>query len=79
VRLTDVHGEVSAAKVAWVSPLTSRFLLVSRRGLRLLVASAEELAVLSKEGRLVVGSERTAFDEAMRRVRERLDSASVAD
>jgi hypothetical protein len=26
-----------------------------------------------------VGSERTAFDEAMRRVRERLDSASVAD
>ncbi|MBB1088445.1 DUF1631 family protein [Lysobacter sp. SG-8] len=76
VRLTDVHGDVAAAKVAWVSPMTSRFLLVNRRGLRMLVASAEELAVMEQDGRLVVGSERSAFDEAMRRVRERIDSAA---
>ena len=79
VRLTDVHGDIVSAKVAWISPMTSRFLLVNRRGLRVLVASAEELAVMEQDGRLVVGSERSAFDEAMRRVRERIDSAAVSD
>lgn len=73
VRLTDAEGETVAAKVAWVSPLTSRFLLVNRRGLRVLVASAEELSALSGAGRLSVGAERTAFDEAMRQVRRHLD------
>ncbi|MFP7724906.1 DUF1631 family protein [Lysobacter sp. D1-1-M9] len=75
LRLTDTNGEVSAAKVAWVSPLTSRFLLVNRRGVRVLVASAEELALLASAGRVQVGTERTAFDEAMRQVRQRLDKA----
>lgn len=79
VRVTDVHGEIVAAKIAWVSPMTSRFLLVNRRGLRVLVASAEELAVMEQDGRLVLGSERSAFDEAMRRVRERLDNAANGD
>ena len=75
VRLTDASGETTAAKVAWTSPLTSRFLLVNRRGVRVLVASAEELAALATEGRLTVGAERTAFDEAMRQVRRHLDRA----
>src|SRR5690606_34273851 len=47
LQLTDLDGETSAVKVAWASPLTSRRLLVNRRGVRVLVASAEELAVLS--------------------------------
>lgn len=76
LRVTDTHGEIVQAKVAWISPLTSRYLLVNRRGIRVLVASAEELAVLAGAGRLVVGTERTAFDEAMRQVRKRLDQAS---
>ena len=76
VRLTDAEGESVAAKIAWVSPLTSRFLLVNRRGLRVLVASAEELAVLASAGRLTIGAERTAFDEAMRQVRRHLDRAT---
>ncbi len=79
VRLTDIHGDIVSAKVAWISPMTSRYLLVNRRGLRVLVASAEELAVMEQDGRLVVGSERSAFDEAMRRVRERIDSATGTD
>lgn len=73
LRLTNIQGETVAVKVAWVSPLTSRFLLVNRRGVRALVASAEELAVLAASGRLLVGAERTAFDEAMRHVRRHLD------
>ncbi|RDZ26874.1 DUF1631 family protein [Lysobacter silvisoli] len=76
LRLTDLQGEQIAAKVAWVSPLTTRFLLVNRRGLRVLAASAEELAILAAEGRLTIGAERNAFDEAMRQVRRHLDRAA---
>lgn len=72
VRISDSQGEAVAAKVAWVSPLTSRLLLVNRRGIRVLVASAEELAALAGEGRLTVSAERTPFDEAMREVRHQL-------
>lgn len=75
LRITDAQGETVPVKVAWISPWTSRFLLVNRRGARVLVASAEELALLATAGRLVVGTERTAFDEAMRQVREHLDKA----
>jgi hypothetical protein len=39
LRLLDAQGEHVAAKVAWTSPLTGRFLLVNRRGARVLVAS----------------------------------------
>lgn len=78
VRLTDAEGQAAAAKVAWVSPLTSRYLLVNRRGLRVLVASAEELAALAGAGRLTIGAERTAFDEAMRQVRRHLDRVGGA-
>ncbi|HEY5802639.1 MAG TPA: DUF1631 family protein [Lysobacter sp.] len=78
VRITDAQGESVAAKIAWVSPLTSRFLLVNRRGIRMLVASPEDLAALASAGRLTIGAERTAFDEAMRQVRRHLDRAPVA-
>ncbi len=75
LRMIGAQGEATAVKVAWISPLTSRLLLVSRRGLRVLVASAEELAGLVSAGRLVVGAERTPFDEAMRQLHQRLDHA----
>lgn len=78
VRLTNAEGETTAAKVAWISPLTSRYLLVNRRGLRVLVASPEELAALAAANRLAIGAERTAFDEAMRQVRRHLDRAPAA-
>jgi hypothetical protein len=73
LRLTNAEGETTAVKIAWLSPLTSRYLLVNRRGLRVLVASAEELSALASVGRLTIGAERTAFDEAMRQVRRHLD------
>jgi hypothetical protein len=75
LRLLDAQGEHVAAKVAWVSPLTGRFLLVNRRGVRVLVASAEQLASLSAEGRLVAGTEQAPFDEAMRQLQQRLNRA----
>lgn len=75
LHMIGAQGEATAVKVAWISPLTSRLLLVNRRGLRVLVGSPEELAELVGAGRLVVGAEKTPFDEAMRQMRNRLDQA----
>lgn len=75
LRLVDAEGQDMVAKVAWISPLTGRLLLVNRRGLRVLVASPEQLAALHAEGRLEVGAERAPFDEAMRRMGARLKRA----
>jgi hypothetical protein len=79
MRLLDAQGEHVAAKVAWISPLSGRFLLVNRRGVRVLVASAEQLASLVAEGRLVAGTEQAPFDEAMRQMRHRLARAVGQD
>ncbi len=79
MRLVDPDSEPVAAKVAWASPLTARFLLVNRRGGRVLVASAEQLAALVKQGRLEPGTEQAPFDAAMQQMRQRLDRAVGQD
>jgi hypothetical protein len=76
LRLLDPAGQALAVKVAWISPLTGRFLLVNRRGLRVLVASAVELSALAANGRLQVGAERAPTDEAMRHLRDTLSQAA---
>lgn len=75
MRLLDAQGEATSVKIAWVSPLTSRLLLVNRRGMRVLVAAPEELAAMVGAGRLMLGGERTPFSEAMLQLRQRLDHA----
>lgn len=75
LRLLDAQGEATSVKIAWVSPLTSRLLLVNRRGMRVLVAAPEELAAMVGAGRLMLGGERTPFSEAMLQLRQRLDHA----
>ena len=74
LRLVDESGVEGSVKVAWISPLTSRLLLVNRRGIRKLVASPEQLAALAKLKRLLVDADEMPFDQAMRQVRERLSS-----
>ncbi len=76
LRLIDRSGHESAARIAWISPLTSRFLLVNRRGVRKMVVSPEELAVLVANGRAVVRSVDAPFDEAMKQLWQRLNAAS---
>lgn len=78
LQVSDLKGESCAAKIAWVSPLSDRRLLVNRRGLRVLVATVEELALMAEAGRLKVGSEPTAFEQAMQHVREQLDRAAAS-
>lgn len=72
MRLFDENGVEGSVKVAWISPLTSRLLLVNRRGVRKLVASPEQLAGLVKSGHLFAEADEMPFDEAMRQVRQKL-------
>jgi hypothetical protein len=78
LRLADENGEEGSVKVAWISPLTSRLLLVNRRGLRKLVASPQQLAALVKAGKLSDNASDLPFDEAMRHVRQQLDETARA-
>lgn len=75
LRLVDDHGHESAARIAWISPLTARFLIVNRRGVRRMVVSPEELASLVGSGRAVVRSVDAPFDEAMKQVWQQLNRA----
>jgi hypothetical protein len=75
MRLIDEDGQEGSVKVAWISPLTSRLLLVNRRGVRKLVASPQQLAALIKVGRLFAEADEMPFDDAMRQVRQKLSQA----
>ncbi len=77
MRLVDENGEEGSVKVAWISPLTSRLLLVNRRGMRKLVASPQQLAALARTGQLLADAADLPFEEAMRQVWQRL--AKVAE
>jgi hypothetical protein len=75
----DKEGRVQPGKLSWISPISSRLLFVNRRGVRFCVASAEELAVMVRLGRLRMHvADDGAFDSAMQGVIDRLDSAAPA-
>lgn len=78
LRLVDEDGRESAARVAWISPLTSRLLIVNRRGARKMVVSPEELAVLVANGRAMVRSVDAPFDEAMKHLWQHLNQVPEA-
>lgn len=79
VRLIDEHGHETAGRIAWVSPMTARFLIVNRRGVRKLVVSPEELAALVGSGRAVVRSVDAPFDEAMKQLWQHLNEGPEQD
>jgi hypothetical protein len=78
LRLIEDDGRETAARIAWVSPLTSRFLIVNRRGMRKLVVSPEELAALVGQGRVSLRSSEAPFDEAMREMWQQLNQQARA-
>jgi hypothetical protein len=64
------------AKVSWISPISSRLLLVNKRGIRVLVASVEEMAAMAMLGKLSLREGDNAFDDAMMQMAGRLQNAS---
>ena len=75
LNLATATGRMEPAKVSWVSPISGRLLLVNRRGIRVLVASVEELAAMEKLGKAQLREGDTPFEGAMHEVAERLRSA----
>ncbi len=76
LQLTSESGRTEPAKVSWVSPISARLLFVNRRGIRVLVASAEELAAMAKLGKVQLREADTAFEDAMHQVIGRLKSGT---
>ncbi|GHB93887.1 hypothetical protein GCM10010080_01160 [Thermomonas carbonis] len=76
LQLATSADRVEPAKVSWISPISSRLLLVNRRGIRVLVASAEELAAMAKLGKVSLREGDSVFDNAMHQVADRLKNAA---
>lgn len=72
VHLAADDDKLHPAKLSWISPISSRLMFVNRRGVRVLVASLEELAVMKKQGKLIVREQENLFDQAMQSVMGRL-------
>lgn len=68
VEFVDADGVAQPAKLSWISPISSRLLFVNRRGMRVCVASIEELAVMMRERRLSIRNINSAFERAMHQV-----------
>ena len=79
IQLATSADRIEPAKVSWISPISGRLLLVNRRGIRVLVASAEELAAMVKLGKVSLREGATAFDDAMHQVTGRLQNAANHD
>ena len=78
VQLVGESGRGEPAKVSWISPISNRLLFVNRRGGRILVASAEELAAMEKLGRIQLRPAGAAFDAAMQQMVGRLQTKVAA-
>jgi hypothetical protein len=76
VEMVGEDGVSQPAKLSWVSPISSRLLFVNRRGMRVCAASAEELAVMLKQGKLALREIDTAFERAMTQVLGKLRESS---
>jgi Protein of unknown function (DUF1631) len=74
VHLATDGDKLHPAKLSWISPISSRLMFVNRRGVRVLVASLEELAAIKKSGKLVVREQENLFDQTMQSVMGRLKS-----
>ena len=79
VEFVGEDDRVQPGKLSWVSPISARMLFVNKRGARMHVASAEELAAMMKEGKLRLRVADSAFDQAMHQVLGRLrDGVTVS-
>jgi hypothetical protein len=74
IDLAAEDGKLHPAKLSWVSPISSRLMFVNRRGVRILVASLEELAAMKKLGTLALREQEQVFDQVLHRVMDRLQN-----
>lgn len=78
VEFVGEDDRAQPGKLSWISPISARMLFVNKRGARMHVASAEELAAMMKQGKLRLRVADTAFDQAMHQVLGRLRDGATA-
>jgi hypothetical protein len=74
IHIAGEDGKHHPVKLSWVSPISSRLMFVNRRGVRVLVASVEELAAMKQEGNLLVREQENVFDQVLHRVMGKLQN-----
>lgn len=74
IHIAGEDGKHHPVKLSWVSPISSRLMFVNRRGVRVLVASVEELAAMKQEGNLLVREQENVFDQVLHRVMGKLQT-----
>jgi hypothetical protein len=72
IHIAGEDGKHHPVKLSWISPISSRLMFVNRRGVRVLVASVEELAAMKQEGNLLVREQEQVFDQVLHRVMGKL-------
>jgi hypothetical protein len=78
VEFTDANGTKERAKLSWISPISSKYLFVNRKGLKVSDMTAPLLAQQIKDGKAVVLEEVPLFDRALDAIVERLKQAHAA-
>lgn len=76
IHVAGEDGKHHPVKLSWISPISSRLMFVNRRGVRVLVASVEELAAMKLEGNLLVREQEGVFDQVLHRVMGKLKEES---
>ena len=87
IEFIDENGNRERAKLSWISPISSRYLFVNRRGLKVCDKSVAALAVELRRGTAILLEEVPLFDRALDAIVERLrqthsagdDAAPAAD
>ncbi len=79
VEFTDAHsGNKERAKLSWISPISSKYLFVNRKGLKVSDKTVFALAAEIRRGHAVVLEEVPLFDRALDAIVERLKAAHAA-
>ena len=74
----DEQGAKERAKLSWISPISSKYLFVNRKGLKVADRTLVQLASDLAEGRVTVLEEVPLFDRALDAIVERLKSTHAA-
>ncbi|MGB4858380.1 MAG: DUF1631 domain-containing protein [Dokdonella sp.] len=71
------EDDFERAKLSWISPFTSNFLFVNRRGLKVCERGVEELARELRDGRTILLEQAPLFDRALGAVVARLRAEPI--
>lgn len=72
IEFIDENGSRERAKLSWISPISSKYLFVNRRGLKVCDKSVAALAIELRRGSAVLLEEVPLFDRALDAIVERL-------